>query len=41
VRLTEKLPEEANRKWPIGNRMESNGHITDDIMWSWKVKLLS
>jgi len=28
VSLTEKLFEEANRKWPMTNR---KGHVTDDV----------
>jgi len=28
VRLAKKLPEEANRKWPIGNRMTGSGSVS-------------
>jgi len=29
VHLTEKLPEEANRKWPMDTEM--NGYVIDDV----------
>ena len=28
----------TNSKWHMGYRMVSNGHVTDNVTWPWKVK---
>jgi len=40
VRLTEKLSEERSSKWET-DYGESNGHVTDNVTWYWKVNVMT